>query len=220
VLFDREVTVRKHSLAAMMAALALVPALARAQSLGPFTSAEILPAYGHAAGVYLQGSDSNTGLLSQLRLSFYPGVDFGFQGGFLRQDSGGDNRTLLQVGADVRCAVLRASQGSIVDLALGGGFGINTGDGFSLLDIGPMAFVSRSFPMGQQGSVTPYAVAGLSFGTSNVNSDHRTDFSAPVNLGVEFKPSTAMSLAAEIQFRPAQDYRDDIGLALGVTFPF
>src|SRR6266487_2848480 len=57
------------------AAVALIAAtgVARAQSHGPYTSAEILPMNGHVAGAYLQTSDSAVGVLSQLRLSFYPG---------------------------------------------------------------------------------------------------------------------------------------------------
>src|SRR4029077_6858714 len=62
--------------------LAATPALVRpaaAQVWGQYTSAETVPVNGHMFGGYLHASSNFLGLLAQLRLSFYPNVDFGFQ---------------------------------------------------------------------------------------------------------------------------------------------
>lgn len=210
---------RKLRVAALAALGILFPVLAHAQSPGPFTRAEILPVDGRAAGVYLNASESLTGLMSQLRLSFYPGIDFGFQGGFSRVEFVGGDRTLLQVGADIRFGVLKASQGAPIDFALGGGFGIDVGDDTNLLSLGPMAFASRTFPAGA-GSISPYAVTGISFSTASIGSEDRTDVHVPINLGVEYRPNAVFAVAAELQLRLENRFRDDVGLGAGVTFPF
>jgi hypothetical protein len=194
--------------------------IARAQSPGPFTTAQILPVNGHVAGGYLQTSDSEIGLLSQLRLSFYPGVDFGFQGGFSRLDDGSSNMGVLRIGADVRFGVARTSQGSKVDFALGGGFGVDVGDSYTLLTVGPTAYASVPFSVGSSSTLSPYAVTGISFNHGSVSDVNHNDFTVPINLGLEFRPSTAMALALELQLRPADRFRDDVGLAFGVNLPF
>lgn len=205
--------------AAFAALLALLPLPAAAQSLGPFTRAEILPVDARSAGVYLNLSESATGLASQLRLSFYPGIDFGFQGGLTRLEFAEGDKTLLQVGADLRFGVLRSSEGAGLDLALGGGFGIDVGDDYNLLSVGPMVFVSRSLAAGS-GTFAPYAVSGVSFSTASAGPDHRTDVHVPVNLGAEYRPNAVFALAAELQLRLANRFRDDIGFGAGVTIPF
>jgi len=194
--------------------------IARAQSPGPFTTAQMLPVNGHFAGGYLQTSDSEIGLLSQLRLSFYPGVDFGFQGGLSRLDNGSSNMGVLRVGADVRFGIARTSQGAKVDFALGGGFGVDVGDTYTLLSIGPTAYASVPFAVGGRSTLSPYAVTGISLNHGSVSSVNHNDVTVPINLGLEFKPGTAMAIALELQLRPADDFRDDVGLAFGVNLPF
>lgn len=198
----------------------LLPVCAHAQSLGPYTSAEILPINARSAGLYVSASESVTGLTSQLRLSFYPGIDFGFQGGFSRLEFGGGDKTLLQVGADIRFGAMKASEGAPLDFSIGGGFGIDVGDDYNLLSVGPMAFLSRTFPAGASGSIAPYAVTGVSFSTASAGSDHRTDVHVPVNLGAEYRPNPVFSVAAEMQLRFANRFRDDFGFGVGVNFPF
>src|SRR5258705_6644118 len=74
--------VTKHVPAALfVAALFCGSGAAFAQVPGQFTGAEILPVNAHMYGGYLVASNNVVGGLAQLRLSFYPGVDFGFQGG-------------------------------------------------------------------------------------------------------------------------------------------
>ena len=91
-------------------ALALaLPRAASAQVFGQFIGATPLPVNAHLFGAYLQSSENVLGLLGQLRLSFYPGVDFGFAGGFARQDFKGGNRTTLRLGTDHKYQVVAPS---------------------------------------------------------------------------------------------------------------
>jgi len=82
-----------------------------------------------------------------------------------------------------------------------------------------MAFVSRSFPAGS-GSIAPYAVSGVAFSTASAGPEHRTDVHVPVNLGAEYRPNAVFSVAAELQMRIANRFRDDFGFGIGVNVPF
>lgn len=210
----------RRILIGVAAASFLACGIAHAQSPGPFTTAQILPVNGHFAGGYLKTSDSEISLLSQLRLSFYPGIDFGFQGGFSRLDGGSSSTGALRIGSDVRFGLARTSQGAKVDFALGGGFGVDVGDSYTLLSVGPTAYASVPFAVGGRATLSPYAVTGISFNHANVSNVNHNQVTIPINLGLELRPSTAMALALELQLRPADDYRDDVGLAFGVNLPF
>ena len=90
---------------AILAMLAL-PATASAQVYGQFGNTNPVPVNGRVAGAYVQSSENVLAMLAQLRLSFYPSVDFGFMGGFARQDYGTDNRTTLRLGSDLKYQVV------------------------------------------------------------------------------------------------------------------
>ena len=68
---------------ALLALFTLMPGLAWAQVFGQYTGANPLEPNQHLFGAYLHTSDSVLGAVGQLRLSFFPGIDFGFQGGGL-----------------------------------------------------------------------------------------------------------------------------------------
>lgn len=209
-------------LRAMTALMVLAPAAARAQSIGPFTTAEVMSPGGHLFGAYLQTGDDALGVMSQLRLSFYPGVDFGFQGGLTRLNvEGASDRTLIRVGTDVRAATLRVSDGRGVDLALGGGLSIETGDDFSAFSLGPAAWVSRAWPLGADGSVAPYVKLGLSYTSLDAGPIDDTDLWLPLHLGAEFRPNAALRIASEFEVRMNNDLaNDDWSFSVGVNLPF
>jgi len=200
-------------------ALAAAPTTARAQVFGQFTGATVLPPNGHMVGGYLVSSSSMLGLMGQLRLSFYPGVDFGFQGGLSRMDRDQGNRTLVQVGTDVKVALLRAGDQQPFDIAAGGGLGIHVGDNYSALTLGPTIVASRTWHRGTTGEISPYV--GLGFAFSSVNSDQtKTDFSTPLRVGSEFGLSPVARIVTEFEFRLGDDFNDDVGFSAGVNLPF
>jgi hypothetical protein len=214
---DREVFVKRFlGIAAVLALLGFARG-AHAQSFGPWTGAEIMPAGGHAGGVYIDTADDAIGALGQLRMSFYPNVDFGFQGGLSRFDQAAGDRTLVRVGGDLRAGVMRVSGAALLDVSLGGGLGISVGDDYSLLSIGPTVYASRSFPVGN-GSVTPYANLGFSFESIGTTSDN--GLGIPVTMGTEYRPSPTLGIVGQFIFGFGDTFQDDVQFGLGVNLPF
>ena len=203
-----------------LALSAMTAAPARAQVFGQFTTAETLPMNGHLFGGYLNASENTLGLLAQLRLSFYPQVDFGFQGGVNRVDFDDADVTTLRLGADFKVQVLRVPDGAGVDFSVGGALGVETGDDVNVLSLGPTAVVSYPFPMGTNGSIAPYAGLGLLFGNLDVPGAEKADFSVPFRFGSEFRFTPEMRLAVELQMRFEDEFSDTVGIVSGVNLPF
>ena len=210
----------KRILTTALLASTLATAPASATVFGQFTSAETLALNEHLFGAYLNASDSVFGLIGQLRLSFYPGIDFGFQGGLNRIDTQSSTRTTVRLGGDLKVAVIHHDATHPIDLSVGGAIGIETGDDYSTLTLGPSAVVSRSFPTGGTSSIVPYAGMMIAFTTLNTASLDQNDLSIPVRLGAELRLIQGARVSAELQLRPGDEINDDVGFAVGVNFPF
>lgn len=210
---------RSLLLALLLASLVSAP-VAHAQVFGHFAPAEILPVNSRLGGIYVNASHDVVGALGQLRLSFYPNVDFGFQGGLSRLDLGATTKTTLRLGADVRFGVVKAGASAPVDVAVGGGLGVETSDKYSVFRIGPSAVASHTFPFSSHSSVAPYVGAMLCFTNSNVGDSSKTDFSMPIRLGAELRAIPGVRLTAEIQLRAGGDPDNHTGFAAGVNLPF
>ena len=199
----------------------LMPApTAHAQVFGQYTPAEILPMNSRQGGAYVNFSENVVGALGQLRLSFYPNVDFGFQGGLARLDFGTTTKTSLRLGADVRFGVAKAAPGFPVDVAVGGGLGVETSDNYSVLRLGPSVVASRTLPFSGKSSVAPYAGAMLCFSSQDVGGESKTDFSMPLRLGAELRAIPGVHITAELQLRIADDFDDHTAFSAGVNLPF
>jgi len=210
--------VKTLRLAALFGGL-LLATRADAQLPSPYTGAATLPVNGHAFGGYIPLSQNLVGLVGQLRMSFYPGVDFGFQGGLARMDRDAGSRTLVHLGTDIKASLVRSTDRQPYDVAAGGGLGVKIGDNFSVLTLGPTVVVSRSWHRGETGEISPYAGVGFAF--SSLSGDQsQTDFSMPVRVGSEFGISPIARLVAEFEFRLGDDFNDDVGFSAGVNLPF
>jgi len=211
----------KRLCAIALAAAGITVALpARAQTFGQFTSAEIIPTNGRLFGAYVVASENVASLLGHLRLSFYPGIDFGFQGGLSRQDFEAGDRTTLRLGTDLKIAVRQPSESLPVSIAVGGGLSVETGDDFSVLSVGPTAVVSRAFATSERTAISPYVGVGIAFSNIDVGPTSDTDVSVPVRVGAEFGVMPGMSLMAELQFQLGDAFSDDFGFSAGVNMPF
>ncbi len=211
----------KQLLVAAVLAAGLLPATAsRAQVFGQFTPAEILPVNTRVFGAYLDFSENTLGALGQLRLSFYPNIDFGFQGGLTRVDLGPTTKTTVQLGGDLRFGAGKVAQGMPVDLAIGAAIGVDTGDNYSILTLGPEAVASRSFGFTPNAAVVPYAGAMLSFASVDIGSVNETDFSVPLRLGAELRALPGLRIAGEVQLRLGDKFNDHTGFSAGVNLPF
>jgi hypothetical protein len=206
-------------LALFVASLAPAPA-ARAQVFGQYTPAEILPVNARLGGAYVNFSKDVIGAQGQLRLSFYPNVDFGFQGGLARLDLGTTSKTSLRLGADVRFGVAKATTGRPVDIAAGAGLGVETSDQYSVFRIGPSAVASHAFSFSSSSSVAPFVGAMLCFTSWDVNDATGTDFSVPVRLGAELRAIPGMRITAEFQLRLGDIFDDRTAFSAGMNVPF
>ena len=199
----------------------LVPApAAHAQAFGQYTPAEVLPVNARIGGAYVNFSENVVGALGQLRLSFYPNVDFGFQGGLSRLDLGKTTKTSLRLGADVRFGVAKATASFPVDVAVGGGLGVETSDNYSVLKLGPSVVASRVFPFSGTSAVVPYAGMMLCFASVDVGDNSETDFSLPLRLGAELRAIPGVHITAELQLRIGDDFDDHAAFSAGVNLPF
>jgi hypothetical protein len=204
----------------LAAVLLLTPSIGRAQVFGQLTSAKPLEVNSRMFGGYLQFSENTLSLLGQLRLSFYPGVDFGFQGGLARQDFGDDDRTTLTLGGDIKYQIGTQDTGSPVATSLGASIGVQTGDDYSILSLGPTLVGSRTLMTGQSVSLTPYVGVGLLFSNINVGDNNDTDFAFPLRFGTTLRLNQSVDLVGEIQFRIGDDFDDDMSTTLGINAPF
>ncbi|MBI1798769.1 MAG: hypothetical protein HYR73_03695 [Candidatus Eisenbacteria bacterium] len=193
---------------------------ALAQATGQYTGAEVLPAGSHLFGGYLDASNDVVGLIAQLRLSFYPGVDFGFQGGPARISDGGSTRGTVRLGTDFKVAAHRARADAPLDVAMGGMLAVETGDNFSVLSLGPTVVVSRGFHSDRPGGVTPYASASLLYSNIDAPSQNGSDVSCPLRFGAEIIATPLAKIVVEVEFRLADDFRDPTNFIVGVNLPF
>jgi len=214
----------KSILAAILAIAALGPTdLARAQAFGQYTGAVVVPPNGHVFGAYLNISENVVGRLPQLRLSFYPNLDFGFHGGLSRLDPGGSvaTRTTLRVGGDLRWQLTGLSPTFPADLALGASLAVETADRFKVVTLGPSVVASRTLGgTDGAGGFVPYGGLALLFSSRDAFGFEDSDISLPLRLGIEARLSPEFRLIAELQLFIADRYNDDVGFVTGVNLPF
>jgi hypothetical protein len=108
---------------------------------------------------------------------------------------------------------------SSYQISAGGALGVETGDNFSVLTLGPTAVVSRRFPVGS-GAITPYGGLGLLFSNLDVLDQQDTDFSVQFRFGAEFELAPELKIVTEIQLRASDQVNDDFSIATGVNLPF
>jgi hypothetical protein len=212
--------VKRLSFFLLLAAGLACAAPVGAQVFGQYTPADVLAVNARQFGAYVDFSENTTGLMAQLRLSFYPNVDFGFQGGLSRFDLGSSTKTTLRLGADVRAGVLRAGAGAPVDVSAGGALGVETTDNYTSLRLGPSVVASRALPLAGESALVPYAGAMLCFANVSARGESETDFSLPLRLGAELRAIPGVRVTAELQIRVGDDFDDDTAFAAGVNLPF
>jgi opacity protein-like surface antigen len=207
-------------LAAALSIALFAAAPASAQVFGTLGSAERVPMNGHVVGGYINATNDVLGMFGQLRLSFYDGIDFGFQGGLSRVSVGGNDRTAVRLGTDIEFMTARAGANFPLDLALGGGLGVESSDGYHVLTLMPSAIASRTFALSQSSSIAPYVGIGLSFANVDASGTKNTFTSLPVRVGGDLRVMPGIRFVAEMQFAVGNTYTDDFGLATGVNLPF
>jgi hypothetical protein len=199
-------------------ALIVCPAVARAQVFGQWTTARILPVNGHSFGTQLELSDHVAALMGNLRLSFYPNVDFGFQGGFTRTQIEGSNIGTARLAADLKAGALRTTSGAPLDLAFGAFVGLESGDRLGRLVLGPSLVASRGFAVNGVERFIPYAGIQARYTQFSFHESQRNDFSLPLRLGCQFPVVQGFRAIGEVQFRLGDEIDDDVAFGLGMDF--
>lgn len=206
--------------AAALLALAAVAPTARAQVFGQLSPAQPIDLNTRLGGGFLSFTKSESELLGQLRMSFHPGVDFGFQGGLSRVSVANVNRTSVQLGGDVKAMLVRSGAASPIDLSIGGAIGIASADDFTVLSVGPSLVASRRFVVDTNASLTPFASALVLFSRSDLAAGNKTDVAVPLRFGLEYTPMPDFRLLGALQVGVSDEIRDDLKLTLGANFPF
>jgi hypothetical protein len=213
--------VKTQQTALLIALLALAGApAAHAQVFGQYGGAAPVPMNGHQFGAYVNTSSDVVGLAAQLRLSFYPGVDFGFYGGLDRVPYPEHaDRTAVRLATDIRIAVAKHSAGFPLDLAVVGGLGVESADGYQVLALGPYLQASRDLGSATSG-VTPYAGVGAAYASTDIADKSENDVSWPVRVGLVWRVAADVHILAELQFPVSDSNNDDMGFSVGVNLPF
>ena len=201
-----------------VAVLAALAPAAHAQVHGAWSEATVVPVNARLGGAYLGFDKSSATLSGQLRLSFYPNLDFGFQGGLSRIDVNNNTRTSVRLGGDFRGQLARQGESFPLSVSLGGAIGVESADNFTILSVGPQLVVSRA--LGGSGRWVAYGGAALLLSRFDVDNRSDNDTSLPLRAGIEFHPNPDLRLLTEVQLAVSDEIRDDVSATLGVLFPF
>ncbi len=193
---------------------------ADAQVFGQYGGAVPLGMNARLFGAYAGFSKSESELQSQLRLSFYPNVDFGFQGGLSRVSVNDHSRTSVKIGGDFKGLVAKQTETRPFALSLGAAIGVNSAEDFNVLSVGPSAVASHAFDAGPSPRFTAYAGAMVLFTRSDLDNGNDTDVSVPLRFGGEYAPNPDIRLVLELQVAASDQINDDLKLVLGANFPF
>ena len=208
----------RRSILSVIALLLAATGPASAQVQGALSPGRVLQPNQHLGGAYLTFDKSSATLLGQLRMSFYPAFDFGFQGGLARIDVDNNTRTSVKLGGDFRGQVAKQASGSPLDIALGAALGVESADELNQLSVGPQVTVSRTLDVAAQW--VAYGGAALLFSRIEIAQETDTDTSCPIRLGIEFSPNPYLRLLTETQLAVSDELRDDFAITFGVLFPF
>jgi hypothetical protein len=150
----------------------------------------------HVFGTYVDANSHEVGFVTMLRLSFYPDMDFGFQGGLKRLDYVDGSSNALRLGADFKVAAARTRSGFPVDLSYGAGLGVDSG------------------------SLEPYASLGVAYASINTAGRDDTGIQWPFRLGAEYRFAPDLRFVMELREAYGTHFGDQSTWAIGTTFAF
>jgi hypothetical protein len=209
---------KRLSALCLAAGLACAATPALAQVYGVLNDAKVVPVNGHLGSAYLQFDKSAASAMGQLRLSFYPNMDFGFVGGLSRLEIDNDTKSSVRLATDFRGQISTQGTSFPMSITLGAALGVESADGYSLLSVGPTAAVSRVLDQANQW--TAFGGASLLISRSEISGQRDTDTSLPLRMGLQYAPNTEIRIMTEAQLAVSDDIRDDFSFTLGVLFPF
>lgn len=209
---------KRYILAATLL-LAVAARPAGAQVHGVLCDASVVPVNTRLGGTYLQLDQSSATLSGQLRMSFYQGFDFGFQGGLSRVEQGNTaQETSVRLGGDFRGQIAKQSSSFPLNVSLGAAIEVESADRFTILSVGPQLAISRN--LDSEGRWIGYGGASLLVSRYENGSTRDNDTSFPLRAGAEYRPTPDLRLIGEMQVAVSDAIRDDLSFTFGVLFPF
>ena len=193
---------------------------AAAQVAGQFGGATPIAVDSHVFGGYVGLAQHQYQVQTQLRLSFYPGIDFGFQGGMHHFAETGSERNAIELGGDVRTLVARRGKSSLFDVSLGGAIAVSSADHYNVLSVGPTMGLSRTIKLSAGAEFVPYGGAALFYSRSDIGSENTTDISLPLRFGMEYRPNAGVRTELEFQVPLSDATGTHPKIMLGANFPF
>src|SRR5215510_11448391 len=179
------VNVKRLLTACLIVTLAGAARPALAQVHGIFNDAKVVPVNGHLGGAYLQFDQSSASLMGQLRLSFYPNLDFGFVGGLSRIDVNDNTQTTVRLASDFRGQIFTQGSNFPLNMTLGAAIGVESADDFTILSVGPTAVASRTLDAANQWVAYGGASILISrISRSSGSGSNNTDTSLPLRAGL------------------------------------
>jgi hypothetical protein len=107
-----------------------------------------------------------------------------------------------------------------LDLSVGGALGMEIGDDYLLLGVGPEFRLSRTLPLGRSSMITPYGSVLIAFNRTDVGTDDKVEASFPVRIGADLKTSTGLGFLMEFQLTEPHSFADDFMFSAGAKMPF
>ena len=212
---------RRIATLALIAAPALLfPLRSHAQTFGMFTGGSVLPMNGKALTGAIEFSGDLFAPMGQLRLSFQPNMDFGFQGGLGFYNFDGNDQTSVRLGADFKAKVASQDAEFAVDIVLGAGIGIENADDLNVLRIGPSVVASRAIGSLEDPKARPFIGAQILFERDDIGDENESGIMVPFHLGSEFRLGQGLKLCGEFQFRVGNEFGDDWAFTTGITTDF
>ena len=211
---------RIATLALITAPALLFPLRSHAQTFGLFTGGSVVPMEGHTLGGAVEFSGDLFAPMGQIRLSFQPGMDFGFQGGLGFYDFEGNSTTSVRLGADFKARVATQDAEFAVDVVLGAGIGIENADDLNVLRVGPSVVVSRAIGSLEDPKARPFAGLQFLFERDDVGDESESGLMVPFHFGSELRLTQGLRFCGEIQYRFGNDFGDDWAFTTGITTDF
>ncbi len=197
--------VRVGILAALLAAMTVLPSDASAQFLGQVSTARSVDKGANDVGGFLGLYDQAMAIFGQYRRGFSRTADFGAFAGFIDPEGGSARLTF---GGDVKFQILDDQKSDPIDLALDSRVAFADYPGSFLFSFGESVVFSHDFNISSGSALTPY-------GAVNLRIDH---FSSDNNLeiaavgGAKWEVSDLLDAYGELVFD------EDLGLVMGLNF--
>jgi hypothetical protein len=171
-------------------------------------------------GAFGMAGDHQVGGLADVRFLLTLGMDLGIQVGARHFSDVDVGETVIDAGFDLRYGLLEESEDVPLDLLVGAGFGVTSGDHLTVINTALFTGTSKTLTTSRGREITPYAGLVLTIahtkidagGRDNGFSDPDVDVSLRLGLTAALKGDALVTGEFQIKEEPA------VYLGLGTSF--